>query len=404
MSLDKLLNTVLTGNSRKLLLSFPSESIDCCITSPPYWGLRDYGSGKWIGGDPECHHRKVKFKSSDLQATVGTDGGCGIFKDTCKHCGAVRQDEQLGMEKTPEEYVRNMVDVFREVKRILKKDGTLWLNLGDTYMGGKGANGASKAYLDNVSVINKKALVATAPGDFRPNDRPHPFIKPKDLVGIPWSVAFALRDDGWYLRQDIVWSKPNCMPESVMDRCTKAHEYIFLLSKNRKYYFDYKAIQQPAKPDSSQRKLRANGSNHKWIDGAPGQPSHTMKDPRPNMRRSGNLERKDASVRMVPEDSGKNQAGSVPWEGDMANKRSVWEVPTIAFKGAHYATFPPDLIVDCIKAGCKENGVILDPFAGAGTAPMVARKLNRNFIGIELLPANVEMTDQRLYEELGMFK
>lgn len=184
-------NKIIQRNVLETPWPLEDNSIDCCVTSPPYWALRNYG----VAG-------------------------------------------QIGMEATPELFVQDLVKVFEEVKRVLKPTGTLWLNLGDTYYGGKGTNGASMAYLNNDRVLNKKALLATAPGEIRPNDRKIDGLKPKDLVGIPWMVAFALRSAGWYLRQDIIWNKPNPMPESVKDRCTKSHEYIFLLSKSGQYYFD----------------------------------------------------------------------------------------------------------------------------------------------------------------------
>lgn len=359
-------------------------SINTLVTSPPYWRLRNYG----VSG-------------------------------------------QLGLEETPEEYIANMVKVFREAWRVLRDDGTLWVNMGDTYMSGKGANGASSSYSQHSNAKNKKALIETVPGEFRPNDRPHPFIKPKDLVGMPWMLAFALRDDGWYLRQDIIWHKPNPMPESVNDRCTKAHEYIFLFSKDKKYYFDALAISTPyADKTYTTFGIKSKGygdgsgliASEKWANSVPVRKAKQWKTPdgcptrqgshgsfhsegreKGAVGKSGNKKRKSSEERGCPEGTGKNQAGSVPWEGDRANKRSVWTVSTAAFKEAHFATFPPDLIVDCIKAGCPPGGIVGDFFMGAGTTAVVARKLNRNFQGLELNPAYIEIANARLIKELGLF-
>lgn len=311
------------GDCLTKLKEILSESIDCCITSPPYWGLRDYGV--------EC---------------------------------------QLGLEKTPEEYVDRMVEVFREVKRVLKKEGTLWLNLGDTYNANYrwgGLDTCGKIQLGNKGShnfmnINRKKDRTTKRWGGGQNHVEG--LLPKNLVGIPWRVAFALQKDGWYLRQDIIWHKPNPMPESVTDRCTKAHEYIFLLAKNQKYYFDNKAISEPYIEPMNRwggQKLKAKGEST-WDKGT-GQQTYRDRDMRPNNGR---------------------------------NKRSVWTVTTKPFKGAHFATFPENLILPCVLAGCPKGGLILDPFAGAGTTGVVAKKNNRNFIGIELNPKYIELAQRRI--------
>lgn len=385
----------------------PDKSIDSIITSPPYRGLRDY-----------------------------------------------KIEGQLGLEKSPEEFIDNMLKVFREAHRVLKDDGTLWVNIGDTYYGGKGMNGASTGYPQHSNAINAKALITTEPGQIRPQDRPHVFLKPKDLCGIPWMLAFALRADGWYLRQDIIWHKPNPMPESCQDRCTKSHEYIFLFSKSNRYYFDALSIATPYAEKTyttfgTQPTGYGDGSgliaSEGWHERVPVRKPKEWKVPdgwdqgegthgkfhregrgdskkkdskvagnpdtesaanlgkyRDDQRKSGNKERKPATERGTPEGTGKNQAGSIPWVGDRANKRSVWTVPTSPFKDAHFATFPPDLIVDCIKAGCRGGGV-LDPFMGAGTTAVVARKLERNFVGLEINPKYITIANDRLRNELGMF-
>ena len=306
------------------LQKLPDNSIDCCISSPPYWGLRDYGV-----------------------------------------------EGQIGLEKTPEEYVSKMVEIFREVKRVLKKEGTLWLNLGDIYAGsGKGA-------WDNKEV-QKEIYVPDKDSPQCKLKKVPQGLKPKDLIGIPWMVAFALRADGWYLRQDIIWHKPNPMPESVTDRCTKAHEYIFLLSKSKHYYYDHEAIKEPAAYDG--RKDTLLKGSPKYEKGVvPGQVEHSM-------AAKGHERWK------------KNERGEY-----VRNKRSVWTIPTKPFKEAHFATFPEKLIEPCILAGCPAGGIVLDPFMGAGTTAVVARKLNRSYIGYELNPEYVKMANDRLYKELGMW-
>lgn len=275
-----------TGNCLDILPTMEAGSVNCCVTSPPYFGLRDYGN-----------------------------------------------DEQIGLEETPEAFVESMVNVFREVKRVLADDGTLWLNLGDSYG------------------------------------------KEKQLIGIPWRVALALQADGWYLRQDIIWSKPNPMPESVTDRCTKAHEYIFLLSKSPKYFYDADAIKTQSSIESQKRLLRGVSDNHKNINGAPGQTKHSMNQPR--TRREGELDE------------------------TRCNKKSVWEVTTKPYSGAHFATFPPDLIKPCIMAGCPTGGTVLDPFGGSGTTGMVALELGRSAELIELNPDYVDIINERTHVTPG---
>ena len=383
---------LILGDCLTELKKIPDESIDCCITSPPYWGLRDYG-------------------------VLG----------------------QLGLEKTPEEYVAKMVEVFREVKRVLKKEGTLWVNLGDSYAGG-GNNRGNNSPISDKQASNKGATGQCA--EHQKNVKPQEIgLKPKDLVGIPWAVAFALRNDGWYLRQDIIWAKPNPMPESVTDRCTKSHEYIFLLAKSPKYYFDNIAIQEPLTENSDmayRRQLRCGrkyGVKRPYQDNQPLSYASTKADENATHK----------------------------------NKRSVWTVTTKPFKGAHFATFPEDLVRPCILAGTSEKGVcpdcgkaweriiekenkrteieattkkglaraggvgqyrpnsretggvaglntirtlgwqpicscgkdpipatVLDPFGGAMTTCVVAKKLRRSYIAIELNPKYIEMAKKRI--------
>lgn len=322
---------------------------------PPYYGLRDYGTGKWVGGDANCPHRRMskfseKTATGHAQKELAGNVGDAIYKTVCPLCGAVRVDEQIGLEETPEEYVQKLVAVFREVKRVLKDDGTLWVNIGDSYSGsGKGPAGNLSKKHDEQNMTNSSVVQAVVPDG----------CKPKDLIGIPWMLAFALREDGWYLRQDIIWHKPNPMPESVRDRCTKSHEYIFLLSKSRQYYYDYKAIQEPARTTDFAIRDREAGQMNK----VPGR-SH-MNGLKHNMYK-------------------------------VRNKRDVWSIPVRPFKGAHFATFPEELIKPCVLAGSRENGIVLDPFFGSGTTGIVATRFNRDFIGIELNSDYIDIAKRRL--------
>ena len=320
------------GDCLDVLRTLDAGSVNCCVTSPPYFGLRDYG-----------------------------------------------HDGQIGLESTPGAYVAKMVDVFREVRRVLRADGTLWLNLGDSYAqaGGRGEQGATSQRKGRANIEAQKRRSSTTPPDGS---------KAKDLLGIPWRVAFALQADGWYLRQDIIWHKPNPMPESVRDRCTKAHEYIFLLSKSPKYYFDWQAMQEPATfkgPNGRQLSPYAQGFARRSPE----------EEQERRVSKSGNKVRKPAAARDCPRDG---VAGSIPWEGCTRNKRSVWTVTTKPFKGAHFATFPPDLIEPCVLAGCPEGGTVLDPFGGAGTTGLVASKRDRNALLIELNPEYAEIARARI--------
>jgi site-specific DNA-methyltransferase (adenine-specific) len=292
-----------TGDCLEVLRGMDAAIVNCCVTSPPYFGLRDYG-----------------------------------------------HEGQIGLEPTPDAYVAKMVEVFREVRRVLRDDGTLWLNLGDSYAstgdGSKPQTGLRVQPSNEVSQSRPKM----ADG-----------LKPKDLIGIPWRVAFALQADGWYLRQDIIWAKPNPMPESVQDRCTKAHEYIFLLSKSARYYYDAKAIaEESVAPD------RARGSDEK-----------TPKDATDFLRTRSGLHKANGNTYPT------------------RNRRSVWTVATRPYAEAHFATFPPDLIRPCILAGCPVGGTVLDPFGGSGTTGMVAEEEGRNSVLIELNPEYVKLARRR---------
>ena len=312
------LDTIICGDALEVLKTFPDECVDCVVTSPPYWFLRDYGV-----------------------------------------------EGQIGLEKTPEEYVEKLVVVFREVRRVLKKQGTLWLNMGDSYNCYKANTGGTNyaGYRNQPTIQSGYGLQCKT-------------LKNKDLVGIPWRIAFALQADGWWLRQDIIWVKPNPMPESVTDRCTKAHEYVFLLTKNAKYYYDVDAVRRPLKPKT----YTAFGTSYRpqGNDGLGKVKSDnwgsSLKTKKPRLNKDGSI------------------AG--------ANLQDVWIIASEPFPEAHFATFPKALVEPCIKAGCPESGVVLDPFMGSGTVGLVAKSLGRNYIGIELNPEYVEMAERRIKGEL----
>jgi DNA modification methylase len=361
------LNKIYTGDAKTILKTFPDDIVNCCVTSPPYYNLRDYGTANWIGGDSDCDHRYQKGgtnpETSSMQ--LGNKGTIySQYETECKKCGAIRDDKQIGLEKTPEEYVQKLVDVFREVKRVLKKDGTLWLNIGDSY-NGSGQDSGKYGKISQV-ISGKSRLI----GEVSPTKVTKvKGLKPKDLIGIPWMVAFALRTDGWYLRNDIIWHKPNPMPESITDRCTKSHEYVFLLSKSRDYYFDHLAIQEKSI----------------WFD----------KDNRANT--GSTLGGKGLKGIYSCNSSGNFQ------KNGMRNKRDVWTVNTKPYTEAHFATFPINLILPMIKAGCPKDGVVLDPFIGSGTVAFVVRQYSRNFLGIDLKPDYVKLAEKRR-NTLGLFR
>ena len=346
------------GDCIEVLKTLPKNHFDTVVTSPPYYGLRDYNTGTWVGGDPNCPHKRLTKISKDTatgHANMYDHGdvvGDAIYRQKCPICGAERQDSQIGLELTPQDYVRRLVEVFRGVRDTLKEDGTVWLNLGDTYHNYR-ADG-----LNVKQTLHKDKHDQPEVSPNRANKIQG--LKEKDLMGIPWRVAFALQEDGWYLRQDIIWHKPNPMPESVKDRCTKAHEYIFLLSKNSHYYFDHEAIQEEA----------------------------TYKD----VMRGGSTNRYE-----------QNNFGGDNKMYDTRNKRSVWTVNTKPYKEAHFAVFPTDLIEPCIKAGCPKDGHVLDPFGGSGTTGLVADRLNRNATIIELNKDYVEIAEDRLMGETPLF-
>lgn len=429
------LNKIYNENCLSGLKNLPDNSVDCCITSPPYFGLRDYGTS-----------------------------------------------EQIGLEETPEMFVAKLVEVFNEVKRVLKTTGTLWLNLGDSYWG----SGGSAGHTPETKNLGRKTFEYGAYPAAVHSQKKHDLLKQKDLIGIPWMVAFALRANGWYLRQDIIWHKPNPMPESVTDRCTKSHEYIFLLTKSQKYFYDATAIKTPLK-DSSVERLCQDVESQEGSNRVPGKTNGKMKAVKfGGNKAEGYGTRIHSGKEWNPKMGGggngfKGHSGNYDADGNLigcgvANKKSVWTVTTKPFRDAHFATFPEDLIVDCIKAGTSQHGccsacgkpwqrqlekvgiaelrngsqwkakqqivemrgesslrtsmhttnelpvyetsgwepccdcnadvvpaIVLDPFMGAGTTGLVARKLHRNFIGFELNADYVKIAEKRMLKELGMF-
>jgi len=301
---------ILYGDCRETLKQIDSGTVQMCVTSPPYYGLRDYGG----------------------------------------------EEKQIGQEQTPEEFIDELVSVFREVRRTLKDDGTLWVNIGDSYYNYRPSRG--KSYPKQTVSKTKQDL----PDYSSKRNNKLPNYKEKDLIGIPFMLAFALRNDGWYLRQDIIWHKPNPMPESVKDRCTKSHEYIFLLSKNKKYYYDNEAIKEPVKQDWGTRN-RTNGKYHN----------------------SG---------------SGLHPHSGLTKSYDRKNKRDVWSVTNKPYKHAHFATFPPDLIEPPILAGSREGDIVLDPFMGSGTTAMVSKQHGRYYIGCELHEEYGDLIQGRMPDEI----
>lgn len=358
---------ILVGDVRSRLAEIPDKSVQCVVTSPPYWGLRDYGTASWDGGDTNCDHRvgRFEYSVSGKQASNSASAGHQAY-DVCPKCGATRIDSQIGLEQTPHEYVAEMVSVFREVWRVLADDGVLWLNLGDSYSShkdcksiaqtlAKGGSSEMASVIDKGKSVSRNTKMLKSVG-----------LKNKELIGIPWRVAFALQDDGWYLRQDIIWAKPNPMPESVRDRCTKSHEYIFMLTKQPRYYFDNEAIKEPAIWSQDKRQ----GKGRLTYDG----------------KRQG--------------EAGKGQEAFVSIK-DTRNKRDVWTIPTKPFKGAHFAVMPEAIVEPCVLASSRPGDTVLDPFTGSGTVAVVALRHGRNYVGTELNPEYADIAINRITEAVG---
>lgn len=328
--------TIITGDALTVLRTLPDQSVQCCVTSPPYWGLRDYGV-----------------------------------------------DGQIGMEPTVEEHIVTLTAVFREVRRVLRDDGTLWVNYGDSYSANRGYQVLDSMFRDVGNAQGRSALLCGLP--------------PKNLLGLPWRLAFALQVDGWYLRSDIIWHKPNPMPESVRDRPTRAHEYIFLLSKSERYYYNHEAVREPAAAFTDHD---ATGPGY----AAPGQTPHRGTRPRLQSAQALSFARPVKEPERPGQMYSQHRPNRNPCPSNSnepnpiytRNRRDVWTVATRGFSGAHFATFPPELIRPCILAGCPAGGVVLDPFFGAGTIGVVCVEEGRRYLGVELNPDYVVMAQQRI--------
>jgi DNA modification methylase len=381
----------LIGDCRDILPTLPALSVHCVVSSPPYFGLRDYGTALWEGGEEGCEHVAVEARRTAWANAVKGPNGAGkngfsyanMTKEVggkCGKCGARRVDRQIGLEETPAAYVETLVAVFREVRRVLRDDGTVWLNLGDSYAGSWGnqgrkdtrgeqrpINGPMMQVVDDGRYADKGSNTGKIPAGSG--------LKPKDLMMIPARVALALQADGWFLRSDVIWAKPNPMPESVTDRPTSAHEHVFLLTKRPTYFYDADAVREPLSAIALAQ-----------IEGA-----------RAGLR---GIER----CKSAPDRGAGDLAGGVGASGSRGaamnpagrNLRNVWTIASQPFAEAHFAAFPPALVEPCIKAGCPVGGVVLDPFGGAGTVGLVADRLGRDAILIELNPDYDAMARARI--------
>lgn len=436
---EEWINKIHCGDSLDLIKRLPDNSVDTVITSPPYYGLRDYGTGTWMGGDPNCKHKpgdtptKRGVKSSTLGGSKNVGHQHEGYKSVCGKCGALRVDKQIGLERSLNQYIKRLTVIFKEVLRVLKPTGICWINIGDSYNGYPG-NAGQPQTLDK----NRKEKYVRRPTGYGLTVKK---LKNKDLMGVPWMLAFALRDIGFYLRQDIIWDKKNCLPESVTDRFTKSHEYIFMMTKSDRYFFDQESVKEPAIYADSGYEYKGKGEfNGKTRDFIGREAFRAITEKR--------------------------------------NKRDVWRVPTKSFPEAHFAVFPDDLIEPCVKSAtsekgvcctcakpwerivekmddvgndgetesmysekfsagrlakkrqaarekgyeyvamtrtvgwqptckCKENtpvpAVVLDIFMGAATTAVVSKRLNRNFIGFELNPDYIKLSENRMQKEFGLF-
>ncbi len=433
---------IMVGDVREQLKLLPDESVHCVVTSPPYWALRDYGTATWEGGDAGCDHRSPTMREGRDENRAMLAGSAAtnnmqllnaVSAGKCGKCGAIRADSQLGLEPTPQLHVEAMVDVFREVKRVLRKDGVCWVNYGDSYAGSINGRSAedTKAIGNDDRTFRNKPINNAAGG-----------LKPKDLCGVPFRFALAMQDAGWWWRSCLPWVKRNGMPESITDRPASSVEYVFMFTKSARYWYDASAVRRELADASVDRlaqdiegqagSLRANGGaktngamkavggkkqdghgrrhagfNARWDEkekaarsrGVPPRHAQYENSDQPGLddveRGSRNFRNSDLFFESL--------AGPHGLLTDADGNPLALDVPPQPFRGAHFATFPPKLIEPLIKAGCPEGGTLLDPFGGAGTSGMVAHRLGRHAILIELNPVSVEISRDRLTGDGGMF-
>lgn len=368
-------NKIYHGNCIEVLKTWPAGFIDMCITSPPYWALRDYGTAIWEGGDPDCRHlnRTLASSTSTLRSNRGRNSkmyDTGMpYKDICGKCGAVRIDNQIGLEPDYNDYIKKLCDIFSEVKRTLKKEGSLYVNIGDSYAG-SGKAGNDPKYKENCTSFNKMSVFHKERFGMPTNNMD---IPDKSLVMIPFRFAIEMVNRGWRLRNTIIWHKPNSMPASVKDRYTVDFEYMFFFTKSKRYYFEQQF--EPINIESIKRNRRAKKSN-----------KYTQTDFKYN---ASNLDKERPYL-------GYEGIEEEMENSDGRNKRTVWHISTKPFTGAHFAVYPPELIETPIKASCPKGGIVLDPFLGSGTSALVALQQNKNYIGIELNTEYVKLATERI--------
>lgn len=374
---------ILIGAANKTLKDIEDNSVDCCVTSPPYFALRDYMDAGWEGGDEGCDHVKDPTKTKKFGNEEFNEGHPSreetktkgyYFDDICEKCGATRNNEQIGTEETPEQYIENLVSVFREIKRILKPEGVCFINIGDTYCG----TGSKKDTKDPKYPEGRNGQAVAKNNKIQG-------IKSKDLIGIPWMLAFALRDDGWYLRQEIIWAKAcsgiysggTVMPESTKSRFCRSHEQVFMLTKSKQYYFDYEAVAEEQKEISLKR---AYANNNMDARKGKGDEQYAISGKNQDKTYAKMRERIEAGEKMT------------------RNRRSVWTINIRPSKVKHFAPYPFELVKPCILAGCPEGGIVVDPFGGTGTTAIAANILGRNAIHCDLDPRSEHFLEERRNE------
>ncbi|HEU0086082.1 MAG TPA: site-specific DNA-methyltransferase [Pseudonocardiaceae bacterium] len=379
--------TLYTGDALDVLAELPTSSVHCVVTSPPYWGLRDYGTGRWVGGDPHCPHRTAAGRGGNLAQTKHPPLGYpasaahrGGAPQQCHRCGALRQDRQHGLEPTPQEYVDRLRAVFAELRRVLVDTATVWLNLGDSYSAEPPGRTGDAMRTSTLSGTSAAAVVRDSvrhAGVHRTRTIPR-----KNLIGMPWRVAFALQQDGWVLRNAIIWHKPNAMPESVRDRLANHYEMLYLLTKQQHYHFDLDAIREPlTRPPATDENIVIGTSHqgrHAGIDATAGRRGNTTSG---KYTTTAPFTRHPPGTAMQP--TGQQHSTSHPHG---KNPGDVWSICTRPLREAHFAAYPIDIPLRCIAAGCPENGTVLDPFSGAATTGLAAHHLGRTYVGIDLNP------------------